>query len=372
MLFIAFSGLKAVFPLPAFAADQVRIAAIFSETGIAVDHNKPAIEGAILAVEDINENGGVMGLPIELMVIDNRSTPIGSKLAAVKASDMGVTAVIGSIWSSHSDAMATVLQKAKIPMITPGSTKTGVTRKGDYIFRICFIDSFQGPAMAGFAYDDLGARTAVVFTNINEPYSVNLASHFIKAFTGRGGQLLQSRHYKGSAVDFTGILKKGMLSRPDVYFVPGYSRDSGLLIKQAVKLGIETTFLGCDAWDGSVIFEYGGDALKGSYYSTHWHPQVTFPRSHYFKKLYRKKFGNREITSPVILTYDAVMVLADAIGRAGSLDRISIRNALAETKNFKGATGNISFDANGDPVDKEMSIIRFGRSRQFFVKSMRP
>lgn len=353
------------------ASAEIKIAAILSQTGIAIDHNKPAIEAARLAVDEINAKGGLLGHFLELILIDNQSTPIGSKLAAQKAVKLNVTAVIGAIWSSHSLAIAAVLQKAKIPMITPGSTKPEVTLTGEYIFRACFIDSFQGRVMAQFAYTDLGARTAVVLKNINEEYSLTLAKYFVKFFTESGGKVIYQGNYKGSAVDFTNILIEVKKLRPDVVFIPGYSRDSGLLVKQAEKSGIKTVFLGGDAWDGP-IYEYGGSALEGSYYSAHWHPKVPFAKSRYLQKIYRKRYGEKDIIAPIPLTYDAVMLFADAVRRAGSVERSKIRDALAMTKNFKGATGTITFDSNGDPVNKEASIIKFENGSEVFVKSVRP
>ena len=143
--------------LSSYASDSIKIGAIFSKTGIAAIHNAPLIEMVGLAAEEINNEGGLLGLPVRLIVLDNKSTPIGSRLAAEKAKREGIIAVIGAHWSSHSLAVAPTLQKARIPMISPGSTNPKVTQIGNYIFRVCFIDSFQGSAMARFAYTDLGA-----------------------------------------------------------------------------------------------------------------------------------------------------------------------------------------------------------------------
>jgi len=358
-------------PCASEASEPIKVAFILSQTGIAIDQNIPAIEGGRLAVDEINSHGGVLGRPIEMILIDNQSSPLRSKIAAQEAVNRNVTAVIGSIWSSHSMAAATVLQEAKIPMISPSSTKPDVTRIGDYIFRVCFIDSFQGKVMARFAYSNLGGRTSIVMGNLNEEYSLTLAEYFENFFKHLGGKVLYRGNYMGKAVDFKNILNEAKKFNADVFFIPGYSRDSGLLVKQAIKMGIKITFLGCDGWDGP-IYKYAGSALSGSYFSNHWHPKVQFAKSRHFLKIYREKYGIKDVTVTAPLTYDAVMLLADAIGRAGCLERDKIRNAIAETKNFQGSTGTITFDQNGDPKNKEASIIRCEKGKFVFLKSVRP
>ena len=358
-------------PCASEALKPIKVAVIMSQTGIAIDENKPAIEGARLAFDEINSHGEIIGRHMEMILIDNQSSPLRSKIAAQEAVNRNVTAVIGAIWSSHSLAMASVLQEAKIPTITPASTKPEVTRIGDYIFRVCFIDSFQGKVMAKFAYSDIGARTSIVMGNLNEEYSLTLMEYFENFFKHLGGKVLYCGNYKGKAVDFKNILRKAKKFNPDVFFIPGYSRDSGLLVRQAVKMGVKTTFLGCDGWDGPT-YKYAGSALNGSYFSTHWHPKVRFAKSQHLQKMYRKKYGMKQIHVTVPLTYDAVMLLADAIGRAGCLEKEKIRNAIAETKNFQGSTGTITFDQNGDPKNKEVSIIKCEKGKFVFLKSVRP
>ncbi len=358
-------------PCASEASEPIKVAVILSQTGIAIDQNKPAIEGARLAVDEINSHGGVIGRPMEMILIDNQSSPLRSKIAAQEAVNRNVTAVIGAIWSSHSIAMASILQEAKIPMITPASTEPEVTRIGDYIFRVCFIDSFQGKVMARFAYSDIGGRTSIVMGNLNEEYSMTLAEYFETFFKNIGGKVLYHGNYKGKAVDFKNILIEAKKFNPDVFFIPGYSRDSGLLVKQAVKMGIKTTFLGCDGWDGP-IYKYAGNVLNGSYFSNHWHPKVQFTKSRHFLKIYREKYGIKEVRVTAPLAYDAVMLLADAIDRAGCLERDKIRNAIAETKNFQGSTGTIAFDQNGDPTNKEVSLIKCEKGKFVFLKSVKP
>lgn len=356
---------------PAFCEDQpVKIAAIFAKTGIAVSENASYIPMIELAVEELNSQGGLLGRPVELIVLDNQSTPIGSTMAAQKAVQQKVTVVIGASWSSHSLAMAPILQKAGIPMISPSSTNPRVTLVGDCIFRVCFIDSKAGRVMARFAYSDLGARTAAVLKIINEEYSLTLAEFFSKSFYQHGGKVVFDGSYTSKAVDFKELLKKVKSVRPDVVFVPGYSRDAGLLIRQAAAMGIQTKFLGGDGLNQ--ISEFGGDAVEGSYYFSHWHPDIRSEPSMHLQKVYWEKFQKKLTATTAPLAYDAVMVLADAIRRANSLDRSEIRKALSRTMAYKGATGSITFDANGDPRDKDVIIMVLGKKDHLYFKTMEP
>ncbi|MFW5855411.1 MAG: ABC transporter substrate-binding protein [Thermodesulfobacteriota bacterium] len=355
----------------AAASEPVTLALIVAETGLAVDDGTPARKGAEIALAEINQAGGLLGAPLRIIQLDNRSTPLGAKRAAEQAVDLGVQGVIGAIWSSHSAPMAAVLQAARIPMITPGSTKPEITLTGDYIFRACFLDSFQGRVMARFAFSDLGCPTAAVLKNINEEYSITLGEFFSAHFEKEGGEIVYEGNYQGVSVDFHDLLIETGVRRPHTIFIPGYSRDSGLLIKQARKMRIHAVFLGGDAWDGP-IEDYAGTAVNGSYFSSHWHPEVDFPRSRGFMARYRKRFGDEPISSFAALTYDSVFLFAEAVRRAGSAETGRIRKALADTRDFKGVTGPISFNANGDPLDKKVSILKFENGSRHFMRSIGP
>ncbi len=355
---------------PCAKEEPIRIAAIFSETGIAAPHNLPLINMTRLAVEHINSQGGLLGRPLQLLFLDNGSTPIGSALAAQKAIAENVTAVIGAHWSSHSLVMAPILQEAGVPMITPGSTNPEVTLGKNYIFRACFIDSFQGLAMAKFAVHELHAKTAAVVANIDEDYSIMLGRFFGTAFKEAGGLVVSEIGYRGTATDFSAIIKEIAGKNPEVIYLPGYTRDSGLFIKQSGKMGLKAIFLGGDAWDE--IEKYAGVNIEGSFQSAPWHPEVPFRESEKMKNIFAADCGKdiENISAP--LAYDAVMLLAGAISRAGSLDRRAIRDALATTVDFPGATGQITYDANGDPQNKAIIIIEFRDGKRLFRKAISP
>ncbi|MBC2704078.1 ABC transporter substrate-binding protein [Desulfobacula sp.] len=355
---------------PVMAAEPVKIAAIIAKTGISAEENAPYVLMIELAVEELNSQGGLLGRPVELIIIDNKSTPIGATLAAKEALQLQVTAVIGASWSSQALAMAPILQQEGIPMITPLATNPKITRVGNCIFRVCFTDSIQGKAMARFAYTELGAQTVIVLKILNEIYSLTLAKSFVNSFQQYGGKVLFEGGYTRKAVNFKDILKKAQNLNPDVVFVPGFSRDSGLLIKQAVSMGIRTTFLGGDGF--VQIHDYGGNAVEGSYYSTFWHPDVPSKKKNHLQNIYKQKYKKESTTIDAPLVYDAVMVLADAIRRADSLDRAKIREALAETKEFEGVTGPITFDEQGDPLNKPVVIIKLEKKDQVYFKSIKP
>ncbi len=214
------------------------VAAIYSKTGNAAYGSEFALTSIRLAVRGLNQDGGLLGRKIELIEMDNASTPLGSKKAAEKAVEMGVVAVIGPSRSSHSLGAAPVLQKAGIPMIASDSTNPDVTKVGNYIFRACFIDPFQGKVMATFAVRDLNAKTAVVLTNAGQKYSRGLAEFFIRSFRELGGNVLWEGKYLKETANFAPLIAKVKELAPDVVFVPGYAKDSGFIIREAVKAGV--------------------------------------------------------------------------------------------------------------------------------------
>jgi len=352
------------------AFDSVKIAVITSETGMAVNDGIAITQAAKMAADEINEKGGLLGQPVKFIFIDNKGTVLGSMSAAKEAVKLHVTGVIGAAWSSHSLAMAPVLQKAGIPMITPASTDPEITKIGNYIFRVCFTDDFQGKIMAKFASKNLNADTAAVLQNINEQYSLTLSKFFIKFFIKYGGKILLRGNYTGKSVDFKNILNKIKKLKPDVLFIPGYSRDSGLIIRQARNMGIKSVFLGGDGWSMK-IFKYAGDSINNSYAAVSWDKKLPFSESRHFKKLFYKNFKKSVYSGVIALTYDAIRVFCQAVRRAGTIDRKRIRDTLARTFDFHGATGNITFDGIGDPVGKQAVIVKFNNNSYEFVKSVK-
>lgn len=361
----------AVWPVvPTAAENTVKVAVVLARTGPATISDQTGWLAARMAVDDINLKGGVLGHRLELVSIDTHSTPIGAMKAAKTALRSRVSAVIGAGWSSQSLSMAKILQEAGVPMITPSATHPEVTRIGNYIFRVCFTDTFQGKALAKFAYNDLSAISAVVLRNVSESYSMDLAQHFKATYRQLGGKVLWQGDYKTATADFTALLETVNDLRPQVVFIPGYEPDSGKLIRQAGKLGVKARYLGGDGW-GREILNLAGRAASDSYYLTHWHPEMPTPGSRELVKAFRKRYPKADYSSLMLpLTFDAFRLLADAMRRAGTLDREQIRNALARTLNFQGIAGPISFDANGDPVSRTASILKIDGENILFYKTI--
>ncbi len=351
--------------------DPVRIAAIFSVTGAAAPSNASSLEGARMAVQRVNRLGGVLGgRPLELVEIDNLSTPIGSKVAADKAVRLNVTAIVGAVWSSHSLAVARVAQRHALPMVTNISTHPDVTRIGDCIFRVCFTDPFQGRVMARFALGDLAAQTAVIVKDLSSDYSIGLAGEFRENFQAGGGRVLEVLGYKHSQEGFEDIGSSILRARPDIVFVPGHD-ESGTIIREAVRKGASAVFLGGDGWvEGSFLLRGGRDLKKG-YYCTHWSEASNRPVSVRFLERMRQKdvFDAGPPGASEVLAYDAVMLIADALERAGSTNREALRRALADTRDFEGVTGSIGFDEHGDPI-KDAVIMEIANGARRYLKTV--
>ncbi|OQY59113.1 MAG: hypothetical protein B6245_08400 [Desulfobacteraceae bacterium 4572_88] len=326
-----------------FAEDTINIAAIYALSGRAAEANTSSLRGLRFGVEDINRQGGVLGKKIDLLVIDNHSTPIGSNIAAKRAADAGVPAILGAQWSSHSLAIAKVAQTHGIPMISNISTHPDVTKVGDHIFRVCFTDDFQGSVMARFARQYLKAGTAVIFTQITSDYSLKLSDIFRKKFGELGGKIVGEQDYKGGQTIFEKHIRQTAKLNPDVLFLSGHD-ESGFIIRQAQDAGITSVPLGGDGWTPQSFLSKGGSELKRGYYCTHWSEFKDSEISRAFVKKYKHIEGFNVV--PTVLGYDAIMLLADAIRRADSADSGKIREALASTRSFEGVTGTISFGQN--------------------------
>ncbi len=353
------------------ASETIRVAAIFAKTGEAAMGNAMTFNGLRFAMAEINNKGGLLGKTVELIEIDNRSTALGSKAAAEKAVKEGVQAVIGGARSSHAMAMAQVLQAAHIPMISPSATVPELTAVGDYIFRTCFIDDFQGEIMATFAFRDQNAGTAVVLTNAGNKYSLGLTKVFIEQYRKAGGEILMVEEYLEDLTDFPALLKKVQAIAPKVVFVPGYSKDTGLIMKTARDLGISLQFMGGDGWSEDLLYQYAGDAAEGSFTCSNWNKGGSDVLSRRFIETFEKSYYR--ITSfTVPLAYDALILLADAITRANSDNPLKIRDALAATRGFKGVTGDITFDEKRNPLNKAAVILKYEKGATVYLKTFKP
>jgi len=307
-------------------------------------------DGVKMAVDEINAAGGINGRQIEVVVEDDQGQPQQASTVVTKLINQDkVVAIIGEVASSNSLAAAPKAQEAKVPMITPSSTNPKVTQVGDYIFRVCFTDDFQGAVAAKFAANTLKAKKAAILGDFNSDYSKGMTQYFEKEFTGGGGQIVARQSYTQTDADFKGQLTNIRAAVPDVIFVPGYYGQVGVIAKQAKELGITAPLLGGDGWDSPKLFELGGAALDGNYMVNHYSTDDPSPAVQKFVAAYKAKYGAVP-DAIAALGYDAMNVLADAIKRAGTTESAKLRDAIAQTKGFAGVTGSININESRDAV----------------------
>jgi branched-chain amino acid transport system substrate-binding protein len=319
----------------------------------------------------VNAAGGVLGRQVRVIVQDNQGQPQEAATVVQKLiSSDRVVALLGDVASSNSLAAAPIAQAAGIPMVSPSSTNPRVTETGDFIFRVCFIDPFQGLVVAKFAYNSLNARRVAVLRDVRSDYSVGLADVFVENFTQMGGQIVVDQSYSQGDTDFSAQLTSLRSSNPDAIFVPGYYTEVGLIARQAKSLGINAPLLGGDGWDSPQLTEIGGAALDGSYFSNHYSAEDPNPTIQKFVTDYRAKY-NETPDGLAALGYDAAKILFDAMERAGTTDPTAVRDALAQTQNFPGVTGTITIDAQRNAV-KPAVILKIETGEYEYVETIEP
>lgn len=351
--------------------NRVRVGFLGALTGPTATFALAGLNGARLAVEEVNRAGGVLGRKIELFVEDDRGEASEAASAATKliARDR-VAALIGEFASSRTLAAAPIAQSQGIPMISPTSTNVEVTRKGDFIFRACFVDPYQGRVLATFARHNLKASTAALLVDARNDYSVGLAEAFRADFAAAGGRILAETKYSEGDSDFSAQLTAIVPQKPDVLIVPGYYTDAGLIARQARALGLSSILLGGDGWDSPKLVEIGGTALEGAYFSNHYSVDDPSEAARSFVATYRTAYG-ADPDSIAASSYDAARMLFDAMRRAGSTEGRPLRDALAKTAGFAGVTGTITMDENRNPV-KSAVVLKIENGRFRFAASVSP
>ena len=340
-----------------------------SMTGATASFGQSSHEGALLALEEINAAGGVLGRKIRLVSEDNRSDANEAVTAVQKliARDQ-VVAVLGEVASKRSLAGAGVCQQAKVPMLSPASTNPTVTKVGDYIFRICFTDDFQGMVGGQFALKRNWKRAAV-FTDVANDYSKGLTKAFRETYPAGGGQIVAEESYREGDNDFKPQLTKLKAANPDAIYLPGYYTDVGKILRQARQLDLNVPFFGGDGWDSPTTLQLG-KAADNCFFTNHYSPDDKRPEVQQFISAYQKRWG-KVPDAMAILGYDGLRVLADAIKRAGSAEPKAIRDALATTKDFPGASGVITIDANRN-ARKPIVILGISGGKTTMVDAIMP
>lgn len=330
-----------------------------------------SLRGIVLAINLVNAKGGLLEAPVDVKYYDTEGSVKNAKTSVEKLINADkVIAIIGENTSERSLAGAAVAQAAKIPMITPSGTSPKITEVGDYIFRACFIDPFQGKVIAKFAYNTLKYRTAAIFRDAGSEYSIGLADYFAQTFTELGGKIVADEKYYTKDLIYLQNLLKIKNAKPDFLFVPGYYFDVSKIAFQARDLKIKAPFLGGDVWDSAEIFNLSKGAIEDSYFSTHYTREDPRRIVQEFILEYLKVYG----TKPDALAaagFDAANILFEAIRQAESTEPKKIRDALAEIKDFEGITGSISINDKRDAV-KSAVILQILNGAFNYVETISP
>jgi len=365
-----------MFSLTVASAKTIKIGGVACLTGAAATYGASTQNACILAFQAANDKGGVnIGgeqYLIRYIFEDDQGSPEAAANAFRKLIDQDeVIAILGSVMSSCTLAGAPIAQDAGIPTISPTSTAVQVTRTGDYIFRSCFLDPFQGAVVATFSTNDLKAKTAaVIFDNAND-YTKGLAEAFRESFEKLGGKVVAYESFtdESKTVDFSAQLTKIKSANPDVIFLDAYYSAAALMAKQARGLGITVPFVGADGWDSAEFTKLGGEAIEGGHFCNHYSPEDPRPIVQNFVKKYAETYGATP-DALATLAYDAALILLDSLERAGSTDGAAIRDAISAT-DLECVSGQITFDEYGDPL-KKAAIIKVENGEFVFQKFVQP
>jgi branched-chain amino acid transport system substrate-binding protein len=327
--------------------DTIKIGSLQSTSGDTSTFGTSSNKGINLAAEEQNAKGGILGKKIDMILADDQSQASQVRQAVLKLIEQDhVCAILGEVASGRTAAAAPDCQRNKIPLLSPASTRNDITDLGDYIFRSCYTDAQQGKWIADFAAQNLHLTKAAIFTDSQNPYSVGLSQVIEQEFPKVGGSILVKENYASGAQDFQSQLTNIRAANPQVVFLPGYYTEVVKILPQARKLGLNVPFVGGDGWDSPTTIPQGGDAVNGCYFSDHYAPDDPNPRVQAFVKKFQQKYDGETPDAMAVLGYDAANILFAAIEHANSTDGPKIRDALAQTSNFPGVTGNITIDAN--------------------------
>lgn len=352
--------------------DTIKVGEFASLTGKEATFGQSSHKGTLLAIEELNAAGGVLGRKFELITEDTQSKQ-GESASVVRklVSRDKCIAILGEVASGRSLEAAPICQNAKVPMISPSSTNPKVTEVGDFVFRVCFIDPFQGTVMALFAKNTLKAKSVAVLTDAAAPYSVGLATFFKEKFAADGGKIAVEQKFSSGDKDFKAQLTAIKAANPDAIFAPCYYTEAGLIAQQARQLGINLPIFGGDGWEAPELVTIGGKAMDGTFYSTHYSPEDKAEMVQNFVKKFKARWNNEVPDAMAALGYDSALVLADAIKRAGGTDGQKLRDAIAATKDFVGVTGKTTLDAKRNAT-KPAVIIEVKDGKFVYKETVNP
>ena len=357
-------------PVAVADGEDIPVGEFASLSGATASFGQSSHNGTLMAVEELNATGGVLCKRIRLITEDDQSKA-GEAATVVRKmiSRDHIVALLGEVASSRSLEAAPICQQSKIPMISPASTNPKVTEVGDYIFRVCFIDPFQGTVLSKYALSK-GWKKVAILTDVKQDYSVGLSQFFKSHFTSNGGVVVGEQSYSSGDKDFKAQLTGIKAANPDAILASGYYTESGLIARQARELEINVPLLGGDGWDSPSLVEVAGKAMEGCVFSNHFSTEDPSPTIQEFLKKYRERFKS-EPDAMSALGYDSAMVLADAMKRAASTDGAVLRNAIALTKDYSGITGKTTLNAERN-ASKSAVILKVTDGKFRYMETVAP
>lgn len=352
-------------------AATIKIGGLGPLTGPLAIYGVTATNGSKLAFEEINKNGGILGKQVEFVLFDEKGDSTEAVTAYNRLVDEGVVALVGDITSKPSLAVAEIAAQDNMPMITPTGTQFNITEAGPNVFRVCFTDPYQGVILANLAKNNLKANTVAIMVNNSSDYSDGVAEAYIKEAERLGLKIVAKEGYAEGDKDFRAQLTKVAATNPDVLLVPDYYEQVALITTQAREVGVKSTFIGPDGWDGvaKALDSSAYGAVENSYFTNHYSVEDTNEKVQNFLKAYREKYKD-EPSAFSALSYDAAYLMKDAIEKAGSTDKDAIVKAMKES-DFAGVTGHLRFDEKNNPV-KAVTVLKVVNGNYTFDSVIQP
>jgi branched-chain amino acid transport system substrate-binding protein len=357
------------------AVDVIVVGHVASMTGSEATFGDSTDKGIRLAFDEQNKKGGVKSKQLKLVTLDSQGKPEEAAVAITRliVNDKALV-VLGEVASSRSLAMAPIADKNQVPMISPSSTNPRVTKDGDktrpYVFRVCFIDPFQGTVMAKFSNDTLKVKSVAVLRDVGNDYSVGLADFFSAKFKELGGKIVADESYKAGDQDFKAQLTSIKGKKPQAIYVPGYYTDVALISRQVRELGMKVPLMGGDGWDSAKLYEIAGGALDGSFFSNHYTHENPDPVIQEFVKKFKDAYGETP-DALAAMGYDAATVAIHALDNAKEFTGPAVRDAIEQTKGVRGVTGEITLDENHNAV-KAAVVLGIEKNQAKYATTIAP
>lgn len=357
---------------------ELHIGANLELSGAVATYGSSISEGIDLAVEEINESGGINGMQVKVTKVDNKSDAAEATNGAIKLTSQDqVTAIIGAATSGNTLAQAEIANDTETILLSPSATAPNVTVNEDgslneYVFRTSYIDPFQGTIAANFALDELGVKTAAIYADNASDYAKGLGEAFKETFEAGGGEIVAEEAYVAKDTDFKSTLTRIKSAEPEFVFIPGYYEEVGLIVKQARELGIDVPLMGADGWDSPTLLDLAGaDALNNTYITNHYSSDDPDETIQNFVTKFKEKYDGNAPNAFHALGYDAVYLLKDAIERAGSTEPAAIKEALEATEELTLVSGVITIDEEHNPI-KSATILEYVDGEQVFKTKIDP